>query len=183
MKYKRNKLYKYTILILTLTLICSCSVTRYNHYGPIKSNSPDTRNKIYLLQYELAALSDEIDFTEARQLAETSITYSHFLANEYKLVRPPYLHNILVRIGIKNRGLCYHWTEDLIKRLASLELKSFTLHKGVAHKGSELREHNTVVVTAKGQEFSKGIVLDPWRDSGDLYWARVNSDRYPWVER
>ena len=70
-----------------------------------------------------------------------------------------------------------------MKRLASLELKSFTLHEGVAYKGSNLREHNTVVVTAKGQEFSIGIVLDPWRNSGNLFWVPVRDDRYPWKER
>ena len=73
--------------------------------------------------------------------------------------------------------------EVLEKRLASLELKSFTLHEGVAYKGSNLREHNSVVVTAKGQEFSRGIVFDPWRNSGDLYWAPVRDDKYPWKER
>jgi hypothetical protein len=38
-----------------------------------------------------------------------------------------------------------------------------------------------VVITAAGQPFETGLVLDPWRNSGDLFWARVDRDVYPWV--
>ena len=117
---------------------------------------------------------------EARQVAETAITYSEDLAADYELVRPAILHNVFVRMGLKDRGLCYHWTEDLIKRLRSLDLKTYQLHWGVAYRGSELREHNSVVITATGEAFEKGMVLDPWRNSGDLYWALIETDTYPW---
>ena len=136
-----------------------------------------------LLQKDLTAMSDKIDISEAKVLAQTSISYSLSLAREYRLVRPPFLHNILVRMGIRERGLCYHWTEDLMGRLASLDLKGFSLHEVVAYEGSYFREHNSVVVTARGQEFYKGIVLDPWRESGYLYWSAVRTDKYPWKER
>jgi hypothetical protein len=86
-------------------------------------------------------------------------------------------------MGFKDRGLCYHWTEDLLKRLRSLNLKTYRLYWAVAHRGSELREHNSVVITARGQAFEDGIILDPWRRSGDLYWAKVRADHYPWIER
>ena len=186
-KFKNNFLLKYCIFLLLLTFVCSCVSSHHMPEGSVINNtrdlSRDIREKINLLQQDLTELSDEIDYTEAGQLAETSISYSLFLADEYRLVWPPYLHNILVRVGLKDRGLCYHWTEDLMKRLTSLELSSFSLHQGVAHRGSDLREHNSVIVTARGQDFSKGIVLDPWRDSGNLYWARVKTDRYQWEER
>ena len=186
-KYNKNLLFKYSFLIIILTVLCSCVSSHQSMQGSDGKNTIDLSGyiskKIDLLQSDLETLSTNIDITEARQLAETSISYSLLLADKYRLIWPPYLHNILVRVGIRDRGLCYHWTEDLMKRLASLELKSFHLHQGVAHKGSDLREHNSVVVTAMGQNFSDGIVLDPWRNSGDLYWARVKEDRYPWVER
>jgi hypothetical protein len=44
-----------------------------------------------------------------------------------------------------------------------------------------LLEHNGIVVTAKGQSFEDGIVLDPWRKGGRLAWAKVAEDRYPWL--
>jgi hypothetical protein len=68
-----------------------------------------------------------------------------------------------------------------MRRLQALGLRTFELHWGVAHKGSELREHNSVVITALRQPFEEGLVLDPWRNSGDLYWAVVATDSYPWV--
>jgi hypothetical protein len=135
------------------------------------------------LQAELAALNRQANLPEARQVAETAIMYSYQLADEYRVVRPAVLHNVLIRVGLKDRGLCYHWAEDLLKQLDALDLKTYQLHWGVAHRGSELREHNSVVITASGQAFERGMVLDPWRNSGDLYWSRVKTDRYPWKER
>ena len=136
--------------------------------------------KVEWLQEDLAALSQQSDQLEARQVAETAIIYSNQLADEYRLVRPAVLHNLLIRVGLKDRGLCYHWTEDLIKRLQELDLRTYQLHWGVAYRGSDLREHNSVVITARGQAFEKGMVLDPWRNSGDLFWALINTDQYPW---
>jgi hypothetical protein len=136
--------------------------------------------KVEQLEQELTALSCATDKIEARQLAETALRESAVLAEEYQLVQPAVAHNLMVFLGIKDRGLCYHWTEDLMKRLQTLELKSFQFHWGVAHRGSELREHNGVVVTAKGQDFFQGIILDPWRNSGRLYWARIAKDSYSW---
>ena len=137
-------------------------------------------DKIRQLEQELIGLSTTIIKTEARILAETAIHESAVLAEEYQLIRPAVAHNLLVVFGIRERGLCYHWTQDLMKKLQTLDLKSLQLHWGVAYRGSELREHNCVVVTAKGQNFFKGIVLDPWRNSGNLFWAQVAKDRYPW---
>jgi hypothetical protein len=138
------------------------------------------REKVNQLEHELVALSETIDKSEAMIVAETAVRESAVLAEEYQLVRPAAAHNLLVVMGLKDRGLCYHWTEDLMKRLQTLDLKSLQLHWGVSYRGSELREHNCVVVTAKGQSFFNGIVLDPWRNSGNLFWAQVTKDSYPW---
>jgi hypothetical protein len=147
--------------------------------GPVKDA---TIEKISALQKDISTLNRQANIGEARQIAETAVTYSKDLAEEYDLVRPAVLHNVFVRIGFKDRGLCYHWTEDLIKRLQALDLKTYQLHWGVAYRGSELREHNTVVITAGSEAFESGMVLDPWRNSGDLYWALVKADTYPWEE-
>ena len=152
--------------------------------GPAASGSPSDDqaywDKIKELEQELIGLSTTVDTAEAQILAEKAVRESAILAEEYQLVRPAVTHNLLVVFGIRDRGLCYHWTEDLMKKLQALDLKSFQLHWGVAYRGSELREHNCVVVTAKGQNFAKGIVLDPWRNSGNLFWAEVTKDSYPW---
>jgi hypothetical protein len=44
-------------------------------------------------------------------------------------------------------------------------------------------EHNVIVVTARGQAFEKGILLDNWRYSGHLVWTQVAMDpEYHWTE-
>ena len=146
----------------------------------IQADAQIYRDKVKQLEQVLIALNKTVDTTEAMKVAETAVRESAVLAEEYQLVRPAFAHNLLVVLGFKDRGLCYHWTQDLMIRLQALDLKSLQLHWGVAYRGSELREHNCIVVTAIGQSFFKGIVLDPWRNSGKLFWARVTKDRYPW---
>ena len=146
----------------------------------IQAETQIYREKVKQLEQVLLALGETVHKTEAMKVAETAVRESAVLAEEYQLVRPAIAHNLLVVMGLRDRGLCYHWTEDLMKRLQALDLKSLQLHWGVAYRGSELREHNCVVVTAKGQSFFKGILLDPWRNSGNLFWAQVSKDSYPW---
>lgn len=180
---------KYITALCLLIVVTGCA--KANVYYPgngsfnattsgIQADAQIYRQKVKQLEQVLLALSAAVDKTEAMLLAETAVRESAVLAEEYQLVRPAVAHNLLVALGIKDRGLCYHWTQDLMKRLQALDLKSLQLHWGVAYRGSELREHNCVVVTAKAQRFFKGIVLDPWRNSGNLYWARVTKDSYPW---
>jgi hypothetical protein len=180
----------YYILLLMVVLLGACAGAHHGTQTTFGSESPEIRReaqgdreKIDALEIDLAALNGRTNLAESRQVAEAAVTYSNHLAAEYRLVRPAVFHNVLVRMGLKNRGLCYHWTEDLLQRLQLLKLKNYQLYWGVAHRGSELREHNSVVITAKGQNFDQGMVLDPWRNSGELYWTRVKSDRYPWKER
>lgn len=146
--------------------------------GP--ASADPSADRAALLQRELAALAENADAGESQLLAEAAIRQAHSLAVEYRLARPPILHNLLVNLGLKQRGLCWHWTEDLLERLGELPLRSYQLHWGIAYRGKLFREHNGVVVTARGREFATGIVLDGWRNSGELYWATVAGDSYPW---
>jgi hypothetical protein len=172
-----------------LIVVAGCAKANVYYPGNGSFNAPTSgiqadaqiyRDKVKQLEHLLLALSAAVDKTEAMLVAETALRESAVLAEEYQLVRPAVAHNLLVALGIKNRGLCYHWTQDLMKQLQTLDLKSLQLYWGVAYRGSELREHNCVVVSAKGKGFFKGLVLDPWRNSGNLYWARVTKDSYPW---
>jgi hypothetical protein len=183
-----SKVKHITALCLLIGLL-GCAKANVYYPGNDTSNPAPSGNlsdeqeywdKINQLERELIGLSATIDKAEAQILAETAVRESAVLAEEYQLVRPAVAHNLLVVFGIKDRGLCYHWTGDLMKRLQALDLKSVQLHWAVAYRGSELREHNCVVVTAEGQRFIKGIVLDPWRNSGNLFWAQVTKDSYPW---
>jgi hypothetical protein len=166
-----------SIGLLAALLISGCAGHRAASLSPERMSA-----NVDALRHELAALGPGTDKAEADMVAESAVTYSSRLAEEYRVVPPARLHNLLIQVGIKDRGLCYHWTEDLMKRLQALNLRTYQLHWGVAHKGNDLREHNSVVITANGQPFETGLLLDPWRNSGELYWAVVNTDRYPWEE-
>jgi hypothetical protein len=189
MNFRISKTLNHRVLLLFVLLLSACASGHQMGRGSSANEKTEDhramaayREKVELLREDLATLNQQADLLEAGQVAQTAISYSDQLAEEYQLVRPAVLHNLLIRVGLKDRGLCYHWTEDLLKQLQSLNLRTYQLHWGVAHRGSELREHNSVVITAKGQAFEKGLVLDPWRNSGDLYWAMLKADRYPWKE-
>jgi hypothetical protein len=96
-------------------------------------------------------------------------------------VRPAIWHNVLVNSGVRKRGLCYQWSDDLSAKLDSLHLNNLQVRRGVARLETR-REHSSVVLTAPGQAFDQGIVLDAWRHSGRLYWGPVKADKYPWIE-
>lgn len=149
--------------------------------GCLHLPEPATPAQINALQSALVSLHPRVQTIEAAQVATLACDYPRQLAAEYRLVRPPLFHNLLINLGFKRRGLCYQWAEDLTAKLELLHLESLELHWGVAHAGT-FREHNTVVITAWNQPFATGIVLDPWRESGKLVWASVTNDTYIWVE-
>lgn len=124
-----------------------------------------------------------VNADEAKMLAQDSITYAYRLSEKYDLVWPPLWHNTLVNIGLKDRGLCYQWADDMLAHVRKGNYRSFDFYLGVSRLGT-FREHNTLVVSAKGESFDQGVVLDPWRDSGELYFAKVGKDEeYRWQLR
>jgi hypothetical protein len=181
----------YIVIFISAALILGgCAGGQRANRLPSSDSAPATdtgteteRAATAALQNDLMALNGYADVEEATRVAESVMYHSARLAEDYKLVRPAAFHNVLVRIGLKDRGLCHHWTTDLMKQLQELQLKTYQLYWGVAYRGSELREHNSVVIAARGDSFENGMVLDPWRYSGVLFWDRVENDRYPWKER
>ncbi len=135
------------------------------------------------LRTKLAMLSPSVRVDEAERLAQCAYMTSRQLAREYRVVFPPALNNILINTGARKRGLCYQWTEDLLHQLDALKLETLELHWGEAFART-FSENNGVVVTAKGQPFAQGIVLDAWRYQGRLYWGPVHKDpeKYEWKE-
>jgi hypothetical protein len=166
--------------LLGLFIACLLSGCAGPHYS-LPRGDDSIALKVSSLQNHLKELGKDTDPAEADRAADAAVRYSLRLAEDYRVMPPAWWHNLLIHMGVRDRGLCYQWTEDLMKRLQGLNLKTYELHWGVAHKGSELREHNSVVITALKQPFEEGLVLDPWRHSGDLYWAAVRRDSYPWV--
>jgi hypothetical protein len=133
------------------------------------------------LANQLAALSPRVNREEANLLAQCAYAAVSELRQRYPMFGTPIFNNFLIYHGIKKRGYCYQWAEDLLVALDALKLTSLELHWGEANVGN-WRENNCVVVSAKGQPFNRGIVLDCWRHFGHLRWNAVSADEDPYVE-
>ncbi|WP_320034301.1 hypothetical protein [Halarcobacter sp.] len=170
----------YIILIISLTFFLGCSVK--NTQTNI-SNINITKTKIDMLTSEINSLNEYIDKEEARSLAFDTVTYSKYLAQKYEVVKPALFHNLLINLKIKDRGLCYHYANDLLKYLNTKKYKSFKLIKIVSSPG-EYFEHTSLAVTTHRNKFDESIVLDAWRDSGELYFSKIKDDKkYDWELR
>ena len=104
------------------------------------------------------------------------------MAREWRVAWPPGVQNFLVNIGARKGGLCFQWATELLLRLDALKLQTLELHWAESFIGTP-SEHNVIVVTAKGQPFAQGILLDNWRYGGHLMWGPVTADpHYKWKE-
>ena len=133
------------------------------------------------LANQLAALSRRVDPKEATLVAQCAFSTVARLRQEYRMFGTPIFNNFLVYHGWRKRGYCFQWTEDLLLALDTLKLKTLELHWGDAHRDT-WRENNCLVVTAKGQPFERGMILECWRHFGHLRWNLVPSDQDPYYE-
>src|SRR6266480_6595385 len=134
------------------------------------------------LRTRIAALSPTVSPEEARRVAYTAYMTGRDLHREWRVAWLPGIQNFLVNRGARKGGLCFQWAAELLLRLDALKLQTLELHWGESFPGT-MGEHNVIVVTAKGQSFTQGILLDNWRYSGHLDWAPVVSDtEYDWKE-
>ena len=163
---------KFILLLLWLT---GCSV---------KSPTPEENlSKIGNLTKMLLNTSKSIDKNEAEDFAKSSVYYAQTLAHNYKVISPPLWQNTLVNLGLKKRGLCYEWANDLWVYLKAKNYKSLTLHYVGADVGNYF-EHNALSVSAKELGVNNSILLDAWRNSGNLYFIEIAKDKkYSWKER
>src|SRR5438046_7444199 len=134
------------------------------------------------LRMRIAALSPTVSPDEARRVAYTAYLTGRELHREWRVAWLPGIQNFLVNIGKRKGGLCFQWATELLVRLDALKLQTLELHwaESGANTGAE---HNVIVVTARGQPFGEGILLDLWRYSGSLVWTHVGMDPdYRWME-
>ena len=134
------------------------------------------------LRTQIAALSPTVSPDEARRVAYTTYMTGRELHREWRVAWLPGIQNFLVNMGARKGGLCFQWATELLVRLDALKLQTLELHwaESGANTGAE---HNVIVVTARGQAFGEGILLDLWRYSGSLVWTHVAMDPdYHWME-
>jgi len=135
-----------------------------------------------MLRGRIFALAPRIDPQEARRVAEIAYTTGRDLKKEWKMAWPPGLHNFLVNTGQRKGGLCFQFAERLLWRLAAQKWETLEFHWAESFERTA-SEHNVIVVTAKGQDFYQGIILDNWRYGGRLVLGPVGDDpHYRWHE-
>lgn len=135
-----------------------------------------------VLRAQIVALAPGIDPEEARRVANIAYTTGRDLKKEWKVAWPPGLQNFLVNTGQRKGGLCFQFAERLLWRLAAQKWETLEFHWAESFERTA-SEHNVIVVTAKGQDFSWGIILDNWRYGGRLVWGKVIDDpHYQWHE-
>ncbi len=134
------------------------------------------------LRRRIAALSPTVSPDDARRVAYAAYMTGLELRREWRVVWLPGVQNLLVNMGARKGGLCFQWATELLVRLDALKLQTLELHWAESFAKTS-GEHNVIVVTARGQAFEKGILLDNWRYSGQLVWTQVGMDpEYHWTE-
>ncbi|WP_287184258.1 hypothetical protein [Rhodovulum sp.] len=146
---------------------------------------PPDPAEVMALARTIQDLGPGIDPAEAGRAAEIAHAHARQLARDYRVTDPPLVHNTKVNMGLRDRGLCYHWAEDMEARLAQEGFRTLQLHRAISPGERLFRiDHSAVILSRKGDPMQAGVVLDPWRTGGELFWARTAEDpRYAWRPR
>lgn len=153
--------------------------------GACSTPPPSSGDDVQRLATQIQSLGPEVDPEEANRAARLAYSYTAQLAQEYEITDPPLIHNAKVNKGLRPRGLCWHWAEDIERRLKQEQFETLTLHRAIANADNPFRiDHSTAIISRKGDSMYDGVVLDPWRYGGVLYWSPLPDDtRYDWVPR
>lgn len=166
------------LVALIACIVYTRSAVARGREEPVFATSADDA----VLQNRIVALSPTVQSEEAQRVARCAYTTGRELKREWGVVWPPGLQNFLVNTGARKGGLCFQWATELLHRLDGLKLETLELHWAESFERT-MSEHNVIVVTAKGQPFQQGILLDNWRYGGRLIWGPVSGDpHYQWKE-
>jgi hypothetical protein len=179
MKFRYSQSLVALAMVAILSLLQGCARS-----APGLDLPPDVeRQRVSELGNAIKTLGDEISAEEAERAARIAFSYSRKLAGQYNISGSALFHNMLVNMGVRSRGLCIHWTADLITRLKQEQFQTLDLHWAIANYESMFRlEHSTVIVSSVGDSLQQGLVLDPWRNSGELFWSpTLEDENYGWV--
>ncbi len=156
----------------------------FSFAGCAVSTPPIPQNRVAQLSKMLQSLDSTIPSKEAMQLSRDIFKETAKLTKEFKLTSPPWFHNFLVNMGLREKGLCYHWSDALYRYFLDKKYPSFEFHLAGANIGEYFFEHNVLVIVSKNGKFEEGIVIDPWRNSGKLYFSKLKEDKkYEWKHR
>lgn len=143
-----------------------------------------SQNDVDELATAIQALGPEVDPVEAQRAASIAYSYSQQLAREWNVTDAAIIHNAKVINGFREFGLCNDWAQAMTARLRQERFQTLDLHWATSPPTAFRIIHHSALISAKGDSMYDGLILDPWRDSGDLYWGPVREDtRYNWKPR
>ena len=161
-----------TLVLLFLLVGCADTVT------------PLTQTEVSRLATLFRTLDTTITQEKALKLSQDIFWKTEDLRKEFNRTSNPLWHNFLVNTGMRNKGLCYHWSDALYMYLSSKDYASFEFHLMGANIGEYWSEHNVLMVVGKDSKMQEGIIIDPWRDSEKLYFSKGKDDTdYVWKHR
>lgn len=141
-------------------------------------------NKMYLAKKNIPV--DKIKLNrETTMLALEIFLRTEQLKQQYRSFGIAIVHNMMIDLGLRKRGACKDWAEDLLQHVIPLEREFFHVTWGEANP-KKITEHNVLVIYPKHAEFKDGLVIDPWRTSGKVFWVYTTRDRHykwkPWKD-
>ncbi len=166
------------ILVVAMLVVAACGVTP-------EKRLPAAEIEILELRAMILGLGPEVDAEEADRAARLAFKHTRDLAIQYQIVDPPLIHNTKVNMGFKPRGLCWHWAEDIERRLSVENFETLEMHRAIASPDNPFRiDHSTAIISRRGDSYKEGIVLDPWRLGGVLtFMPTVDDADYLWEAR
>lgn len=167
-------------LIIIFFTFTACSTKQEIKNGSIIIEKEIYEEKVSKLFSKIISTSQKINKQEAKEFSSKVIKYSKQLAFEYEVETPALFHNTLINLGLKERGLCYHYANDLLSFLESKKYKSFEFKKVISSRDKYF-EHTALILTRDDIKFENAIIFDAWRDTGELFFSSIKEDkRYEW---
>ena len=82
----------------------------------------------------------------------------------------------MMNMEFRDRGLYSHWARDIEVRLAEGKIETLDVQGALANADSLRLEVSTLIISHAGETYAQGIVLDPWRFGGALFWSQTTND-------
>ena len=166
-------MFKFLLKLLVLFSLVACTGT-----------PKVSQNRVTELAQLLQTLDSNISFEAARSLSGEIFQQTDQLRVQFNPVSEPHINNFLVNIGLKEKGLCYEWSDPLYLYFKRKTYPYFSFHLLVSNRGKYFQEHNVLAVSAKEGNVEESVIIDPWREPRTLYFLKVKDDReYAWKHR
>ncbi|HEY2801055.1 MAG TPA: hypothetical protein VGI85_10690 [Chthoniobacterales bacterium] len=166
------------VAVIATFVVYPPSANARRNWGLFLATSPEDP----VLRQRLTDLSPTVSADEARRVVYAAYTNGREMAQKWHMVSSPTFQCFLINIGLRKGGYCYQFATELLLRLNAEKLRTLDLHWAESDAGTDT-EHNVILITARGQPFEEGILLDNWRRSGRLLWGPLSGDPdHKWTE-